>query len=165
MRNEKSSATFPFGSVIDDSLISNLSNVPWHLLKLTRPILLISIIVYLLPLPVSFGYILNGFFVGWSSQFFSFDEELSSYVSLTLILNCFFPSRCIVAWQWFFVYFQFNRSQISWIISGFPLGVVIISLLLLLDRNKLYYLIGTKLSLLGASLLILVSWTLVMPFG
>lgn len=33
---------------------------------------------------VSFGYILNGFFVGWSSKFFSFDEELSdsSYVSL-----------------------------------------------------------------------------------
>ena len=33
---------------------------------------------------VSFGYILNGFFVGWSSKFFSFDEELSDsgvYVS------------------------------------------------------------------------------------
>lgn len=56
---------------------------------------------------------------------------------------------------------QFRRSQISWIISGFPLGIVIVSLLL----YKSYYWIGTKFLLLSASILILLSWVLTMPFG
>ncbi|CRK89024.1 CLUMA_CG002519, isoform A [Clunio marinus] len=85
---------------------------------------------------VSFGYILNGFYVGWSSKFFSLNEKSSDSN-------------------------DFRRSQISWIISTFPLGVVIASFLV----YKLYYYIGTKLSLLVASLLILLSWAVTICFG
>lgn len=56
---------------------------------------------------------------------------------------------------------QLNRSQISWIISAFPLGVVIVSLAL----YQCYYWIGTKLSMLAASFMILLSWGLMLPDG
>lgn len=56
---------------------------------------------------------------------------------------------------------QLNRTQISWIISAFPLGVVIVSLAL----YQCYYWIGTKLSMLAASFMILLSWGLMLPDG
>lgn len=111
---------------------------------------------------VSFGYMLNGFFVGWSSKFFSFDEELSDSIHVRFFNQFFKIETLSDSDDFLFVSDkQFHRSQISWIISGFPLGVVIASLLL----YKLYYHIGTKFSLLAASFLILLSWTLTMPFG
>lgn len=56
---------------------------------------------------------------------------------------------------------QLNRSQISWIISAFPLGVVIVSLVL----YQLYFWIGMKLSMLVASFMVLLSWGLMLADG
>jgi hypothetical protein len=127
---------------------------------------------------VSFGYMLNGFAVGWSSNISADDERSTSPdVSMhdpsrnPMSAAIFAPATDIeyelddadsqIIWPNIEITPQFQQHQISWIISAFPFGVVIMSIILC----KCYYAVGTKVSILSASLLINVSWLLIAFFG
>ncbi|KAG5670319.1 hypothetical protein PVAND_000595 [Polypedilum vanderplanki] len=90
---------------------------------------------YFYCLLASLGYMLAGFFVGWSSKLLILHERSTEFNNL---------SRC----------------QISWVVSAFPLGIVIISM----GLSKIYYYIGPKLLLMLASMIIMISWILNMFF-
>lgn len=109
---------------------------------------------------VSLGYMLAGFFVGWSSKLLRLQEHSVELGNVRRIDINKKPSHTQNFHSSLF-YRQLNRSQISWIISAFPLGVVIVSLAL----YQCYYWIGTKLSMLAASFMILLSWGLMLPDG
>lgn len=125
---------------------------------------------------------LNGFAVGWSSKLSADDDRSSSPdvsmhdpshdpMSAAMIapvidieyeydeFDVGIVSRIIPANDE--ITSQFRQNQISWIISAFPFGVVIMSIIL----GKCYYVVGTKVSILAASLLINVSWVLIALFG
>lgn len=122
---------------------------------------------------------LNGFAVGWSSNI-SADEDSSvspdvsmhDYSSRNDPMSTIAPvadieyesddgdESHILIWPNDTItplLLLFRQNQTSWIISAFPFGVVIMSIILC----KCYYYVGTKLSILSASLFIIVSWILI----
>lgn len=122
---------------------------------------------------------LNGFAVGWSSNI-SADEDSSvspdvsmhDYSSRNDPMSTIAPvtdieyesdegdESHILIWPNDTItplLLLFRQNQTSWIISAFPFGVVIMSIILC----KCYYYVGTKLSILSASLFIMVSWILI----
>jgi fucose permease len=75
---------------------------------------------------------------------------------------------CAINWENFLLrniiykfYQQLNRSHISWITSAFPLGIVIMSIIF----SQIYYWIGTKLSLIISSFLLIISWLVILLPG
>lgn len=84
--------------------------------------LIISLPLSLVHATVSFGYILNGFYVGWSSKFFSFEEESmdSHYVSFVIQFKIKPFHDIDVWWQFDFSYhLSKTASSISNIVDHF----------------------------------------------
>lgn len=79
----------------------------------------------------SIGYLLCGLYVGWSSKLSLLQDQSVEFNGL-------------------------NRDEVSWIVSIFPLTIVITSIAL----NQLYYWHGTKVLMLTASLSMMLSWIL-----
>lgn len=74
---------------------------------------------------VSFGYILNGFYVGWSSKFFSFEEDSSDshYVSFVIQFKIEpFPVSDVWRQFDFFYHFMKSASPISNIMDHFGIS-------------------------------------------
>lgn len=82
----------------------------------------LSLSAHLAQTTVSFGYILNGFYVGWSSKFFSFEEESmdSHYVSFVIQFKIKSFHDIDVWWQFDFSYHLSKTvSSISNIVDHF----------------------------------------------
>lgn len=55
---------------------------------------LMGIFFYYSLLTASFGYLINGFFVGWSSNFFTFDETDEFYNVSFSFFFCYYSTKC-----------------------------------------------------------------------